>query len=121
MATKRRTTASRTTRKSKASSNKNTYFDKALAYLIVSIVVYGCFIYNPNEDPLQGETYGQRLRSERDAYQKGIDIYDYRNKDDVRRYNRSRSAGSPSYYNSRNGGYAERGRSRRYSSSIYRK
>lgn len=120
----RKTTTKRTgtsTRRRSTTAKKATNWGESiLAYLIVAICVYACFIYDPQSDPLEGATYAERLRAERHAYTNNTDIYDYQNRNDVRAYNRQRSAGSPNYYNSRNGGYADRGSGRRYSSSIYR-
>ncbi len=100
---KRTTTSRRRTSTTKAPSKQATYFEKALAYLIVSIVVYGCFIYDPTADPLDGQSYGQRLRSERHAHEKNYDIYDYRRTPEVQAYNRNRTTGMPSYYNPETG------------------
>ncbi len=109
----RTASTSRKTSTRKKSSPKNSYGEKALAYLIVSIVVYGCFIYNPDSDPLDGLSYTERLRAERHAYNNNHDIYDYRNDKEVKAYNRNRRTGEPAYYNYKTGEITHRNKTNR--------
>jgi len=93
--TKSTTSRKRPTRTPQKTTN---WSETILAYFIVGLVVYGCFIYDPQSDPLDGMTYTERLRAERDAKRSNVDIYDYKDRRNVRAYNRNRKKTAPAYY-----------------------